>query len=353
MAHFDVSGLQPAADQLHRAGHRRRPARVRRHHRHRPRPRRPGQPLRPHRRAAASPSAARSTARPRAVGWSTSRAGCPTASPTCWPSPTSTPCCRSRGSPASRTASPTCSTPTAARRRRARATCCGRSSSSSPSSRWSPIVGPELEFYVLEESEDVALGLAALRRGHRQRLRLRSQGRPGERAAQLAAPAGRVRHRGHLGQPRVLLRPVRDQPVARRRRSTPPTGRTGSRHAVKELALHEGRLATFMPKPFNDEGGSGYHLHFSMWSPDRSTALFDDPDGAERAVGGRPARGRRHPHPRPGAGGGREPDDQLLQALRPRHARPVADRLGHGQPQRHGPDPAGAGPGLPDGAAAR
>ena len=57
----------------------------------------------------------------------------------------------------------------------------------------------------------------------------------------------------------------------------PPTGPTGSRHAIKELARHEGRLATFMPKPFNDEGGSGYHLHFSMWSPDGRPPLFDDP----------------------------------------------------------------------------
>ena len=41
----------------------------------------------------------------------------------------------------------------------------------------------------------------------------------------------------------------------------------------------QGRLATFMPKPFNDEGGSGYHLHFSMWSTDGKTPLFDDPEG--------------------------------------------------------------------------
>ncbi len=45
--------------------------------------------------------------------------------------------------------------------------------------------------------------------------------------------------------------------------------------AVKELARAQGRLATFMPKPFNDEGGSGYHLHFSAWS-DAGVPLFDD-----------------------------------------------------------------------------
>ena len=34
--------------------------------------------------------------------------------------------------------------------------------------------------------------------------------------------------------------------------------------AVQEIARHEGLLATFMAKPFNDEGGSGFHLHVSL-----------------------------------------------------------------------------------------
>ncbi|MEU5096234.1 glutamine synthetase family protein [Streptomyces sp. NPDC020996] len=49
--------------------------------------------------------------------------------------------------------------------------------------------------------------------------------------------------------------------------------------AVKELARREGRLATFMAKPFNDAGGSGFHLHFSCTGPDGRNA-FDDPSGA-------------------------------------------------------------------------
>jgi glutamine synthetase len=48
--------------------------------------------------------------------------------------------------------------------------------------------------------------------------------------------------------------------------------------AVKELARKEGRLATFMAKPFNDAGGSGFHLHLSCEdSEGRNT--FDDPAG--------------------------------------------------------------------------
>ena len=50
--------------------------------------------------------------------------------------------------------------------------------------------------------------------------------------------------------------------------------------AVQELARMQGKLATFMAKPFNDEGGSGFHIHFSTWSDD-GEALFDDPDGED------------------------------------------------------------------------
>ncbi len=34
--------------------------------------------------------------------------------------------------------------------------------------------------------------------------------------------------------------------------------------AVKELAARQGMVATFMGKPFNDQGGSGFHLHLSL-----------------------------------------------------------------------------------------
>ncbi|MBH5338456.1 glutamine synthetase [Streptomyces pactum] len=46
--------------------------------------------------------------------------------------------------------------------------------------------------------------------------------------------------------------------------------------AVKELARLEGRLATFMAKPFNDAGGSGFHLHLSCLD-ERGGNVFDDP----------------------------------------------------------------------------
>ncbi|MDN0198936.1 glutamine synthetase family protein [Streptomyces sp. S.PNR 29] len=51
------------------------------------------------------------------------------------------------------------------------------------------------------------------------------------------------------------------------------------RAAVKELARKEGKLATFMAKPFPDAGGSGFHLHFSCTGTDGHNA-FDDPSNS-------------------------------------------------------------------------
>lgn len=52
------------------------------------------------------------------------------------------------------------------------------------------------------------------------------------------------------------------------------------RTAVQELARLQGKLATFMAKPFDDDAGSGFHVHFSCRVPDGG-ALFDDPSGPD------------------------------------------------------------------------
>ncbi|OPF83137.1 glutamine synthetase [Streptomyces antioxidans] len=46
--------------------------------------------------------------------------------------------------------------------------------------------------------------------------------------------------------------------------------------AVRELARAEGRLATFMAKPLNDGGGSGFHVHLSLVDADGRN-VFDAP----------------------------------------------------------------------------
>lgn len=48
--------------------------------------------------------------------------------------------------------------------------------------------------------------------------------------------------------------------------------------AVKEIAVREGLLATFMGRPFADQGGSGFHLHLSLGNTVGGNA-FADEDG--------------------------------------------------------------------------
>lgn len=49
---------------------------------------------------------------------------------------------------------------------------------------------------------------------------------------------------------------------------------------VKEIAARNGKLATFMGRPFNDRGGSGLHLNFSFRREDGSNA-FHDPNALD------------------------------------------------------------------------
>ena len=44
---------------------------------------------------------------------------------------------------------------------------------------------------------------------------------------------------------------------------------------VKELAAHHGLIATFMGKPFNDDGGSGFHIHLSIGSQEQANVFAD------------------------------------------------------------------------------
>jgi glutamine synthetase len=50
--------------------------------------------------------------------------------------------------------------------------------------------------------------------------------------------------------------------------------------AIKELAALEGLMATFIGKPWNDDEGSGFHLHTSLQRADGSNA-FADPEGSD------------------------------------------------------------------------
>jgi len=139
------------------------------------------------------------------------------------------------------------------------------------------VVGPELEFYLLEED-------ATSHTGWRR----------------YADAPGNVYVVGRKGDPKgmllTMLRHLRDadlQVTAANHEFSPGQFEINLNHselldaadrafrmksAVQEIARHEGMLATFMAKPFNDEGGSGFHLHVSIVDNDY-TNVFGDPDG--------------------------------------------------------------------------
>jgi glutamine synthetase len=50
--------------------------------------------------------------------------------------------------------------------------------------------------------------------------------------------------------------------------------------AIKEVAAKHGLVATFMGKPVQELGTSGYHLHLSLWNDEGENA-FHDPDGPD------------------------------------------------------------------------
>ena len=50
--------------------------------------------------------------------------------------------------------------------------------------------------------------------------------------------------------------------------------------AVKEIAARHGLVATFMGKPLQEQGSSGYHLHLSLWDGSGDNA-FDEPNAPD------------------------------------------------------------------------
>jgi glutamine synthetase len=141
------------------------------------------------------------------------------------------------------------------------------------------VIGPELEFYVLEPDPTCDRGWK-----------------------RYADEPGNVYVVGRKGDPRgillTMLRYLRDaalQVTAANHEFSAGQFEINLNHsdlldaadrafrmksAVQEIARHEGLLATFMAKPFNEEGGSGFHLHVSLVDGD-GTNVFGDPAGPD------------------------------------------------------------------------
>ncbi|GAA1132940.1 glutamine synthetase family protein [Nocardioides aquiterrae] len=154
-----------------------------------------------------------------------------------------------------------------------------------------PVVGPELEFYVLEESPESPSGWKRYGEGTGNVYTSGFTGDPQNVLLDALRHLGNyglevisANHEFSSGQFEINLWHGEALDAADRAHRF--------KDAIKELARRRGQLATFMPKPFNDEGGSGYHLHFSIADAD-GTPLFHDPadpyglsEMARHAIGG-------------------------------------------------------------------
>jgi glutamine synthetase len=139
-----------------------------------------------------------------------------------------------------------------------------------------PIVGPELEFFLVERDADGRIS----RRVDQLSMvyTVGPQADPGglvrgmtESLAQLGLGAFAVNHEFMNGQYEINLRHSDALTAADRAFRL--------KSAVKDIAAQNGLIATFMGKPFNDQGGSGTHLHLSLERDGRNA--FDGPGEAD------------------------------------------------------------------------
>jgi len=143
----------------------------------------------------------------------------------------------------------------------------------------SPILGPELEFYLCEpdpaaprgyrpyaeqDSPVYTVGAQADPRGTLSRML--------DASVELGLGAVALAHEYGRSQYEINLRhsPALDSADRAFR----------FKALVKELAARDGLLATFMGKPFNDDEGSGFHLHISFVDAEGANAC-EDVDGRE------------------------------------------------------------------------
>jgi glutamine synthetase len=141
-----------------------------------------------------------------------------------------------------------------------------------------PIVGPELEFFLVRRDRAATHGIRRCVDQPSMVYTVGPQADPDgivremtDGLAQLGLEVSAFNHEFMSGQYEINLRhtdALRAADRAFRLKS-----------AVKDIAAHHRLVATFMGKPFNDQGGSGTHLHVSLNRDERNA--FDAPREAD------------------------------------------------------------------------
>ena len=141
----------------------------------------------------------------------------------------------------------------------------------------SPVVGPELEFYLCEPDPDAPNGYRPYAGQDSPVYTVGDQGDPKgvvsrmlDAAVALGLGAIAASHEYGRSQFEINLRHTTALDSADRA--------FRFKEMVKELAAQEGLRATFMGKPWNGDEGSGFHLHVSLADAE-GTNTCADPDG--------------------------------------------------------------------------
>jgi glutamine synthetase len=126
-----------------------------------------------------------------------------------------------------------------------------------------PVIGPELEFYLCEPAPGEARGYVPYAR----------QDSPVYTVGEVADPRGTLARMLEASvqyglQPLAAAHEYGRSQYEINLRHGPALDSADRafryKHMVKEMAARDGLLATFMGKPFNDDEGSGFHLHVSL-----------------------------------------------------------------------------------------
>jgi len=138
-----------------------------------------------------------------------------------------------------------------------------------------PILGPELEFYLCEPDPASPRGFRPYAEQHSPVYTVGEQadpkgllGRMLDAAVDLGLGAVALAHEYGRSQYEINLRHGAALDSADRA--------FRFKDMVKEMAAREGLLATFMGKPFNEDEGSGFHLHISLADAEGANACHDE-----------------------------------------------------------------------------
>jgi glutamine synthetase len=142
-----------------------------------------------------------------------------------------------------------------------------------------PIIGPELEFFLCQRDEEAPNGVRRYVDNLSMVYTVGPQADPRgivreitEALARLGMGTFASNHEFMNSQYEINLRHAPALTAADRAFRLKST--------VKDVAAQHGMIATFMGKPFNDQGGSGFHLHISAdRDDDNAFSDRDDPEG--------------------------------------------------------------------------